>query len=312
MVFAAAFPTHSVFAQDPAEVAEPAPVEIQIADPGIVEEVLVRGRRMSEIEFDLRTYVQSFVGEIVRLPPGGGHARWHDGLCVRIVNLEPTAAQYVVDRIALLATDLGLEPGEVECRPNVLIFFTVHPDETAAHLVETEPLLFRPGGAVCCMQLGLDALDEFIRSDQPVRWWHVSMPVDASTGLRAVPLPQDGDEYPIISVFGPSRLHSGIADKMWRVIMIVDGARLRGINWKELGDYLAVIAHAQIDPNANPAEFDSILNLFRSPGAYSGLTEWDRSYIRALYEIDIERITDLQQNLLVEQMVTRERDEIGE
>jgi hypothetical protein len=285
--------------------------EAQAADPDVVEEVLVQGQRMGELEFDIRAYVQSFVGEIVALPPGGGHARWYDGPCVRVSNLEPTAAQYVVDRIAALTIDVGLEPGEADCRPNVLIFFTIHPDETAAHLVETEPLLFRPGGAVCCMQLGLDALDEFVRSDKPVRWWHLSMPIDVNTGLRAVPMPQD-DEYPIISVFGPSRLHSGIADKMWRVIIIVDGAQLRGINWQELGDYLAVISLAQVNPNANPANFDSILNLFASPGSYSGLTEWDRSYVQALYEIDMERLTGLQQNLLVDRMLTRERAEIVE
>ncbi|HUF73937.1 MAG TPA: hypothetical protein VMR74_13675 [Gammaproteobacteria bacterium] len=315
LIAAVAWPvSQSVWAQDTAaETGTAAQPEVQSADPGVLEEVLVRGQRMSEIEFDLHTYVQEFLGEVVALPPGGGYARWRYGLCVAVNNLERGAAQYVADRIALLAMDVGLKPGEPGCSPNVLIIFTTNADELAHELVETQPRLFRPGGPACCMQLGLDALDEFAASDEPVRWWHVSMPVDVNLGQRAIHLPQDGPgNYPIISVFGPSRVHSGVADRMERVIIIVDGTQLRGTTWEELGDYLAVVSLAQINPKADPSAFDSILNLFKNPGAYSGLTDWDRSYIQALYEIDVERLPRLQKNLIVDRMVTREREEIIE
>ena len=156
------------------------------------------------------------------------------------------------------------------------------------------------------MQLGLAALEEFAQSDRAVRWWHLSMPVDALLGRRAIRLQQDGPNYPVISVAGPSRIHRGTRDDMFRVIVIVDGTKLTGTTWKEIGDYLAVVSLAQIDPQTDPAAFDSILNLFTNPAAYSGLTDWDRYYIQALYAISQERTVQLQGNEVVSEMAKLE------
>ena len=274
----------------------------------ILEEVIVRGQRMSEIEFDIDIYIQDFLAEVVALPPGGGYARWHQKVCVGVHNLEARATAYLQERITRLANEVGLETGEPDCAPDVIIIFTVNADEVATTLVEEQPFLFRPGGPTCCMQLGLEALDDFKVSDDPVRWWHVSMPVDAQLGQRAIKLPQDGPgSYPIISVAGPSRIHSGVVDKLWHVIVVVDATRLTGTTWQEIGDYLAVISLAQIDPKTAPDEYDSILNLFSNPAAYTGLTDWDRSYVRALYAVNMERLRGLQQNEIVDHMAKQER-----
>jgi hypothetical protein len=90
------------------------------------------------------------------------------------------------------------------------------------------------------------------------------------------------------------------------VVVIVDATKLKGTTWQQLGDYLAVVSLCQIDPHTNPASFDSILNLFTNPKAYSGLTDWDRSYVRALYEFDQERIESMQTNEIVGRIAARE------
>ena len=79
----------------------------------------------------------------------------------------------------------------------------------------------------------------------------------------------------------------------------MDATKLTGTTWQQLADYLAVVSLAQINPKTNLADFDSILNLFSNPAAYSGLTDWDRSYLHALYSFDQERITSLQRNEIV-------------
>ena len=298
------------FAQD---LADEVTIQPQAGNPRtqVDEEVLVRGRRMSEIEFDIDVYIREFIGEVVALPPGGGHSRWRYSVCPGIYNLEPTAAQYVVDRISLLAQQVGLKPGEPGCNPEIMIIFTVDADDVAAHMVEENPRLFRPGGPVCCMQLGLEALDEFVVSDSPVRWWHVSMPIDPLHGQRAIHMPRDGiGNYPVIAVEGPSHIHSGVIDKLERAIVIVDATQLLGTTWQEIGDYLALISLAQVNPKTDPSSYDSILNLFSNPAAYTGLTDWDISYVRALYEINLERLPGLQENQLVDRMAKREREPI--
>lgn len=74
------------------------------------------------------------------------------------------------------------------------------------------------------------------------------------------------------------------------------------------GPALALVSLAQIDLEANPAAFDSILNLFSNPAAYSGLTDWDLSYVRSLYSYDQERRVALQRNEIVGEMVRQEID----
>lgn len=298
---AAAVSAMRVLAQEPAPPAAGEP-------PGGIEEVIVRGQRMSEIDDELRIYIRDFIGKVVKTPAGRGYARWHRQVCVGVHNLQLGPAQYIVDRISALALEVGLEPGEPGCRPDVIVIFTTDGAELAEAMVEQEPTLFRPGGPIPDLTLSRTALEDFKSSQRAVRWWHVSMPVDARTGQRAVSLPQDGGRYPTIAVDGPSFIHSGIRDDLSYVIIIVDGTKLNGTTWQQIGDYLAVVSLAQVSPDANPAEFDSILNLFSNPKAYSGLTDWDRSYVHALYDFDQRRTPQGQTSDLVDEMARRELD----
>jgi hypothetical protein len=276
-----------------------------------VDEVIVRGRRMSEIESDLRIYIDKFLKQVAKPSNGRGYARWNRSVCVGVHNLEATAAHYVVDRISLQAIDLGLEPGEPGCTPQVNIIFATNAKETASFMVKSEPRMFRPMGGFAGADLGRAALDEFVKSERPVRWWHVSLPISAHNGGLAIEVPAGrlcSEAYcpPQVTVEGPSRIHNGTIDVLFDVIIIVDATKLTGTTWQQLADYLAVVSLAQINPKTNPAEFDSILNLFSNPAAYSGLTDWDRSYLKAIYTFDQERVTALQHNEIVSRIADSE------
>lgn len=282
--------------------------EPPVGPPAVGDEVIVRGRRMSEIESGLRIEVDRFVMGVAAPAPGRGYARWQRSVCISVQNLEQKAAQYLVDRISRLAADVGLEPGEPGCSPNVVVAFTVDGKQAARRLVDEQPDVLRPG--LEGVQRGLEALHEFAESDKPVRWWHVSMPVEARSGTPAINTRRDEPSTaPSVTVEGPSRIHSGVRDDLVYAIIIVDGPKLRGkgTTWEQLGDYLALVSLAQIDFSAQPSGFDSILNLFSNPKAYSGLTDWDRAYVRALYRFDQERDPRMQRNELVNAMVRQAR-----
>jgi hypothetical protein len=281
------------------------PPQSQTESSQVTDEVIVRGRRMSEIEFDLNDYVTEFIREIAAPPAGQGFARWHRDVCVGVHNLERSAAQYIVDRVSLLAAEVGLAPGEPGCRPDVIIIFTLDGDNVASYMVENQMRTFQPGMGLGGMARSDETLQEFTQSDSPVRWWHVSFPVDARTGQRAVRMQQD-ENPPAVSVAGPSRIHNGISDNLSHVIIIVDATKLVGTTWEQLGDYLAVVSLAQIDPEADLSDFDSILNLFDNPRAYAGLTDWDRSYVRALYRFNQELRPELQVGELANEITRQE------
>ena len=292
----AALTAARAFAQQP----EP---HAQDKAPDGVEEVVVRGRRMSEIDEDLRIVIRDFIGEVVSKPPSRGYARWRSRVCIGVHNLQSDAAQYLIDRISSLVLEVGLKAGEPGCAPDVIIIFATDAKSVATYMVENEPRMFRPAGVgYNDMTLSRAQLDKFTSSDRAVRWWHVSLPVYAHSGEAAIRLPSM-EEAPWGFVQGPSRIHDGIIDELKRVFVVVDVTKIKGTTWQQVGDYLAVVSLAQIDPDTNPAAFDSILNLFSNPRAYSGLTDWDRSYVRALYEFDQQRKPDLQTSALVGEMV---------
>ena len=275
-----------------------------------LEEIVVRGQRMSEIKDDLRIHIGEFIKEITALPAGRGFARWQGRVCVGVHNLARDPAQYLVDRISALALEVGLRPGEPGCNPEVVVIFTTDGKETARFIVEEHPTVLRPNGEGG-QQRGLRAMDEFAESDRPIRWWHLSLPVDARTGAPAIE--QHGGNIlggfggaPTVNVEGASHIYSGIRDAMQSVIIIVDSTKLTGTTWQQLGDYLAVVALAQVDLDADPTAYDSILNLFNNPKAYSGLTDWDRSYVHALYDFDQRRVANLQRGEIVSKMLRRE------
>ena len=274
------------------------------------EEVIVRGQRLSEIEFDLRLYIQRFIAEVAAPARARGFARWHRSVCVGVHNLRNDLAQYIVDRISTAALDVGLETGEPGCRPQINIVFASDGQQLAANMVEREPRVFRPVAGNAGMDLGLEALDDFVESQRPVRWWDVSVPIAAHTGQVAIePWNVSCPRlhcFPWIPVAGPSRLHSGIRDDLQYVIVIVDATAMQGTTWQQLADYLTVVSLAQIDPKTNPEEFDTILNLFSNPAAYSGLTDWDVSYLRALYTFPQERIRQIQGNEIVNRIARQE------
>lgn len=263
-------------------------------------EVVVEGRQ-------LEAMIRNFVTDVSQPANNRGLARWNGPVCVGAVNLRSEVGQYVIDRISDVARELEVEAGEPGCRPNVLIVAAVDGAGLASALVEDRPRNFdlRHNGT----DAGTRAFRNFRTGDQPVRWWQISMPVNSDNGERAVRLPGD-EQPPSIRVFSASRLRTQIRDDMVRSIIIVDVERLAGANVVQLADYLALVALAQVDAEADTAPYPTILNLFADPAsAPAGLTDWDRSYLTALYEHDQLRINRNSQVLAVAQAVTRDRRE---
>jgi hypothetical protein len=281
------------------------PVE---AGPVALEDVIVEGRRLDDLTRD-------FVAEVALPARGRGLARWRDGVCVGVANLETDAAQYIVDRVSTVAEDLGLRPGAPGCTPRVLVIATTDADSFTRQFVANRPRLFRVGGAG--MDLGRNALRAFESADRPVRWWTVSAPVDDENGQIAVRLPgqisgagtgsMSAMQYaPKISTTA-SRLTTQIVDDTLRSFVIVDVDRLNGVSLEQLADYIAFIALAQIDPDADTSDYVSVLNVFDDPAQADGLTRWDQAYLRGLYETQRTRVNPASQQTEIVSSIARVR-----
>jgi hypothetical protein len=250
-------------------------------------EVVVEARRL-DIEV-VREEATRFVEEVADPPRGGQIARWNSRVCVGLANMRDPFGQLIVDRIASHALDLGVDVGEPGCRPNVMIVATSDGRATADHLVESAGRSFRPtdGGS----NPSRARLEAFRTSDAPVRWWPIALPVDRETGDLAM-RPRGGmgrgdgggvPDAPVININAGSRLTSDIRYDLQGVIIVVDMTRTGAVSLAGLADYVAMVTLAQIDPDADLAGTDTILNVFNDADQSQSLSEWDRSYLRAVY-----------------------------
>lgn len=254
-----------------------------------VEEVVVVGER-------LQTTAQTFVRALAAPPPGRKAARWDEPLCVGVIGMRSDLAQLMVDRITAVALELGVRTGRPGCRPNVFIVATADGDATARELVRSSPRDYRPGTAGA--ERGEAALEAFQSSGQPIRWWHVSLAVNADTGQPIQRLPgqqpfvaprertRPADFGAYATIVSPSLIRDETRDVLARVVIVLESSALDRASFGQISDYIAMVALAQIDPEAAP-EVPSILNLFRdAPAAEPGLSAWDRAYLSALYRTD--------------------------
>jgi hypothetical protein len=301
-----------------AAVAAPAlaqePVSTPFGQPPADERFVEIAGRPTDLS--LHDYVAAFVDEVGDpVNDSVGYARWIDPICVSVQDLPQDAGQYVVDRVSAVADELGVRLRGPGCRPNITILFSADGASIASYLVENQPRVFRPYGGVGETTQGLAALNVFATSDAAVRWWQVSLPVDRA-GQIGIQTPNiaglAGTGQPVPSMrTANSRISNTVRDSMISAIIVVDATKLDAANWEQLADYIAMVSLAQINPDAKPAAYDTILNLFDSASPPAGLTDWDMAYLRALYEMDQLKIQDTQRAEIVT-LMTDDRAEAGE
>ncbi len=258
-----------------------------------VEDVVVVARPIEEA-------VTAFVGEVGAAPRDRNLARWGRTVCVGVVNMSPRYAQAMADQVSAVAMAVGLEAGEPGCQPNVLIIADSNGDTLAQWLVRSEPLAFRPD--LSASNLGQAALRQFQTSGSPVRWWHVSQTVSSDTGEAIA----SGEN---VRVRGASRLRGNIREDLHHIIVVLDTSRIGSISFSSLADYVAMIALAQVDAEADTSSYDSILNLFSSaalPG--QRMTDWDLDYLRGLYASRPDALSDSRQQREIVDEVVRQRE----
>ena len=237
------------------------------------DSVVVQGQRLDEA-------VRDFVAEVGEAPDGENMARWDRRVCVGVFNMAPEYAQKLIDRVSIIASAVGLEPGEPGCRTNVLVMADSDGDALAKRLVGDHIRKLKPVSADGASTLDQEALKRFQTSHAPVRWWHVGMTVLSDTGEPVM-------RGSTVRVRGSSRMRKNVRQELSRVLIILDTSRIGSVSFASLGDYVAMATLAQLDADADTSDFPTVLNLFanKSGDRTLRLTQWDLDYLRALYEV---------------------------
>lgn len=262
------------------------PAAAQEAEPDIV----VVGERMQEM-------VRSFVGEVAQAPNAERQmARWDRKVCPLIAGLPARQMQYMADRIAQRAHQVGLEAEGPGCRANILIFVTPDASVFAQGIVDEYRNLVAYYSTNGISTLGRGPLEDFTNTTAPVRWWHVNQTVSGDG--QSV-----GGDTPGTQVMRtsqpPGRLRRATRQDFLRVLIIVDARQANGVTFQALSDYLAMVSLAQLDPEGETTGVPTILSLFADRDAgrpvAAGMTQWDEAYLDGLYNARRTAPTDLWQ-----------------
>jgi hypothetical protein len=238
-----------------------------------------------------REQTQAYVSQVAIAPASADQlGRWDEAVCVGVAGLPARQGQFIADRVAQRAFALGLEPGAVGCAPNISIVVGPNGNEVAQRMVNEEPSLFAIRYETGISTLGQEALTEFVNTERPVRWWHVTREVSADgerLSSENASMGASGIQAQTVRSSG-TRLSNATRQDFARVVIIVDGRSAGQVQMAALADYVAMVALAQVNPGADTSAYPTIMNLFAGGAAPSQLTQWDLAYLDALYSTSRE------------------------
>ena len=260
------------------------------------QEIVVEGSRQREA-------ISAFVGAAsVAVSADNQLARWQGDICPGVLGLRQDQAQAFIDRIALRAYQLGIDTGASGCTPNLMIFVAPDANVFARQLFEDDRSLFAYFYEQNISTRGHLALEDFLNTPRPVRWWHVVRRTTAE-GMRLASTnaregPRGGFRDAQILRSEGSRLRQAIRQEFARAIVVIDASRTVGTPLAALADYVAMAALAQLDPGADYSANPTILNLFTAPETARPreLTAWDVAYLQGLYSVTPEAASVTQQH----------------
>ncbi len=230
------------------------------------------------VEGRLRQAINGFVQRLTQSGPSDQIARWKDEICPLVLGIEPSEAQFMEQRIDELARTVRLRAGGSSCLGTMAVVITPDPKAFIDDLLRNYPITLRTDG--------WDRLKRFVDSTRPVRWISATDECGFSCGLAG------------------SRISRDTRPSLAAMIVVVDASQLKGVNLGELSDYIALVALT--NPSDRPATHpNSMLALFDDPRPLDlalELTDFDRSFLGALYHAPIDRSAAAQRAMMKSEM----------
>lgn len=248
-------------------------IAAQVGSPGGANEaeIVIEGRK------ERQRQIRRFVGALTDAPIRGQIARFEWKVCPVAVGIPDHQANRVVQRLRRVGQTAGVPLADPGCEANAIIIVTPEKKETMRMIRREYPQLFRTD------------LGERIRPDvaAPVSAWQVQGRLTQDG--QDVPVAQGnmGTYYETEVTRASSRLSPATRPHFKATVLVVQLDALRGLTLTQFADYAAMRIFAQTDPSRlDRSTVPTILNIVDTPmGAEVPLTltQWDLSFLRALY-----------------------------
>ncbi len=273
------------------------------------DSIVVEGERMTEKEARERAAV--FVRTLGVVQGDRSVARWTGRLCLGVKGLAPDHAALVEGWFRTIADDVGARLVHGACRTNLLIAF-VDSGEGFMRLVREH----RP---VTLFQVDGPDRRNLVGGDAPIRWWYaigygsgdgsrgdggavgdVSPVTTGGNGQGGGSILPDG--IPVGGSITDSLVRTSVVRTIQSATIVVDVNRAEGATLKAVTAFAAFVGLSEVKGAAEPPSA-SILNLFRDRKNASDLSYWDRTFLKELYTLPLNRGGRRQRGRLIKAMV---------
>lgn len=200
-------------------------------------------------------------------------ARFEDRLCPGVVGLRDEFAFAVNARIRANADALGIRLLDDDCTPNFVVVFAEDGEAFFRNLIDQSPGYFR--------YLDSGEINDILEPG-PVHVW-TNVEPRTLTGMPIARV-RDLTTRPTMRVAGAhTRIYTTTRNDITTVMLAFDHEGVSSLSLRQLADYATMRGLAQTQVPAGVV-MDSILTLFDSETPPLGLTEFDRAYLRSLYD----------------------------
>ncbi len=249
----------------------------------------------------------------------GKIARWDVGVCPGVIGVRPEAVRFIAQRVRETATRIGAPVNKnADCKPNIHVVFTTTPQALLTNIRKTQSYMLGYADSEA-------KKDDLAKVTQPIQAWYTTQMRDVrgKTTFDSPKVTGVGNELRIpcgegssqtcpggfmiipyavgaIAVTG-GRLGDGTRSVFYNVIIVADPNALLDHEMGTVGDHIAMLALAQIEPVKDCQPLPSIMNLF-TPGCTAqptGMTVNDEGYLRGLYSMDAQAIIQVQRDQMV-------------
>ncbi|MEW4447558.1 hypothetical protein [Qipengyuania sp. JC766] len=221
------------------------------------------------------------LGKAVVRPSRAGKpiARFDAPVCVKVSGIPDDMATLVEDRIQENIRSLvGVDVADEGCSPNAFVGVLNGVNSTVDQLRKDEKWLFE----------GLldYQIDRIYDGSDAVRAWHVfdvrNLDGSAIPGSRP-----GGSVNDLVNRVEKASRRSQLRVNLVGAVVLVETGSLREKTFRQLADYatMRILASTSDEVSDNPGNVPTILELFGNSDAPNGLSEFDRSYLAALYEL---------------------------
>ncbi|MGE0178723.1 MAG: hypothetical protein AB7O91_02745 [Sphingomonas sp.] len=288
----------------------PAEANLQLRDlrNDTAAPIVVTGERPTRAQ--ARARAASFVREVGIARGDTAAARWTDPVCPRVLGIAQPYSGIVEERMREIARAAGMLVAPAGCRTNVSVSFVGDAAGLMREIDRRSPTRLQ--------EVPRNERDAMLNGDAPVRWWYLTETRSRHrmrNAAQSVRTQQGGggtggrsqESSPTMELESLSEYNSSIISTFGaRTIIdanvVVDLDRAEGRSLQAVAAYAAFVSFAEVRPSERPPA-GSILGMFADETEARGLTDWDMAFLRALYQLPLDRPARRHRGLLVRDMV---------